>query len=197
MPAKDLPAKAKEMAAAAAAKKAELTKSWEEMAAGLPKMVEAIKSRVDILSKSKKLPKGMDKATFEGAKAGSDFDVVFPEQACSHPDIVDPRGDAHGIQRPEPVFGSREHLEPHGFHARDERLAVALVPEPPALQTLLENDLERFAQGIVHQRGGGVVVDALGAPIFIDELDIQIPRLYALPAVADLLERTLRERHRR
>jgi hypothetical protein len=68
--AKDLPAKAKELAAAAAAKKAELTKSWEEMAAGLPKMVEAIKSRVDILSKSKKLPKGMDKAKFEEAKTG-------------------------------------------------------------------------------------------------------------------------------
>jgi len=68
--AKDLPGKIKDIAAAAAAKKAELTKSWEEIAAGLPKMVEAIKSRVDILSKSKKLPKGMDKATFEGAKAG-------------------------------------------------------------------------------------------------------------------------------
>ena len=68
--AKDLPAKAKELAAAAAAKKAELTKSWDEMAAGLPRMVEAIKSRVDILSKSKKLPKGMDKEKFEGAKAG-------------------------------------------------------------------------------------------------------------------------------
>jgi len=68
--AKDLPAKAKELADAAAAKKAELTKSWEEMAAGLPKMVEAIKSRVDILSKSKKLPKGMDKPKLEAAKAG-------------------------------------------------------------------------------------------------------------------------------
>jgi hypothetical protein len=68
--AKDLPAKAKDLANAAAAKKTELTKSWEEMAAGLPKMVEAIKSRVDILSKSKKLPKGMDKDKFESAKAG-------------------------------------------------------------------------------------------------------------------------------
>ena len=68
--AKDLPAKAKELASAAAAKKAELTKAWEELAGGLPKMVEAIKSRVDILSKSKKLPKGMDKEKFEGAKAG-------------------------------------------------------------------------------------------------------------------------------
>jgi hypothetical protein len=68
--AKDIPAKAKELADAAAAKKAELTKSWEEMAAGLPKMVEAIKSRVDTLSKSKKLPKGMNKPKLEGAKAG-------------------------------------------------------------------------------------------------------------------------------
>jgi len=68
--AKDIPAKAKDLAAAAAAKKAELTKAWEEMAGGLPKMVEAIKSRVDILSKSKKLPANLDKAKFEGAKAG-------------------------------------------------------------------------------------------------------------------------------
>ncbi len=68
--AKDLAAKAKELASAAAAKKAELTKSWEGMSAGLPKMVEAIKSRVDILSKSKKLPANLDKAKFEGAKAG-------------------------------------------------------------------------------------------------------------------------------
>ncbi|NWF56041.1 MAG: hypothetical protein HXY45_14730 [Syntrophaceae bacterium] len=68
--AKDLPGQIKDLAAAAAAKKAELTKSWEEMAAGLPKMVEAIKSRVDILSKSKKLPANLDKAKFEGAKAG-------------------------------------------------------------------------------------------------------------------------------
>jgi hypothetical protein len=68
--AKDLPAKAKELASAAAAKKAELTKAWENLAGGLPKMVEAIKSRVDILSKSKKLPKGMDKPKLEGAKAG-------------------------------------------------------------------------------------------------------------------------------
>ena len=68
--AKDLPQKAKDLAAAAAAKKAELTKAWEEMSAGLPKMVEAIKSRVDILSKSRKLPANLDKAKFEGAKAG-------------------------------------------------------------------------------------------------------------------------------
>jgi len=47
-----------------------LTKAWEEMSGGLPKMVEAIKSRVDVLSKSKKLPASLDKAKFDGVKAG-------------------------------------------------------------------------------------------------------------------------------
>jgi len=68
--AKDLPAKAKDLAAAAAAKKTELTKTWEEISGGLPKMVDAIKSRVDVLSKSKKLPASIDKAKFDGIKAG-------------------------------------------------------------------------------------------------------------------------------
>ena len=63
-------AKAKELIAAAAAKKNELTKSWEDLSGGLPKMIEAIKSRVEILSKSKKLPANLDKAKFEGAQGG-------------------------------------------------------------------------------------------------------------------------------
>ena len=62
--------RAKEVAAAAAAKKGELTKSWEEMSVGLPKMVDAVKSRVDILSQSKKLPANVSKEKFEAAKAG-------------------------------------------------------------------------------------------------------------------------------
>ena len=66
--AKDLPAKAKDLTAAAAAKKAELTKSWEELSGSVPKMVEAINTKVDALSKMKKLPKDMDKAKLEGAK---------------------------------------------------------------------------------------------------------------------------------
>lgn len=68
--AKDLPGKAKDLAAAAEAKKTELTKTWEEMSGGLPKMVEAIQSRVDVLLKSKKLPADIDKAKLDGVKAG-------------------------------------------------------------------------------------------------------------------------------
>jgi hypothetical protein len=68
--AKDIPGKVKEAAAAAAAKKAELTKGWEALNAEVPKMVGEIKAKVDTLAKAKKLPAGMDKAKLEGAKAG-------------------------------------------------------------------------------------------------------------------------------
>jgi hypothetical protein len=79
--AKAIPEKVKELSAAAAAKKAELTKSWEEMSAGLPKMLDAVKSRLDILSKSKKLPAGLDKAKLEGAKSGYEAAVKMWDDA--------------------------------------------------------------------------------------------------------------------
>jgi hypothetical protein len=63
-------AKANELASAAAAKKAELSKAWEEVSTGMPKVVDAIKSRVDILSQSKKLPAGITAEKFAEAKAG-------------------------------------------------------------------------------------------------------------------------------
>jgi len=63
-------AKVKDLAAAAAAKKAELTKAWDEQSKLLPNMIASIKSRVDVLSKSKKLPANLNKEQFEGAKKG-------------------------------------------------------------------------------------------------------------------------------
>jgi len=68
--AKDLASKAQDLAAAVAAKKEELTRSWGEMSSGIPKILQVIQSRVEILGKSKKLPAGLDKAKFEGVKSG-------------------------------------------------------------------------------------------------------------------------------
>jgi len=45
----------KEMLASLKAKKDELTNTWTNLDQGLPKMMESIKSRVGILSQSKKL----------------------------------------------------------------------------------------------------------------------------------------------
>jgi hypothetical protein len=64
-----IPAKIEELKTAVTAKKNELTATWTSMAEGLPGMVAAIQSRVDILSKSRRLPQGLDQATFDGAKA--------------------------------------------------------------------------------------------------------------------------------
>lgn len=65
-----LSTKAADLVAAAAAKKAELTKLWEETSGSLPKMVEAITGRITELGKSKKLPKGVDAAKVSLAKDG-------------------------------------------------------------------------------------------------------------------------------
>ena len=62
-------AKAKDLVAAVAAKKADLTKGWEDLSSGLPKMLDAVKSRVDDLSRSRKLPANLDKAKLEEAKS--------------------------------------------------------------------------------------------------------------------------------
>lgn len=62
------------LTAAAAAKKTEMTDmyagEWSTLAESVPQAVAAIQSRVDILSKSKKLPAGMDAATLDSVKSG-------------------------------------------------------------------------------------------------------------------------------
>jgi hypothetical protein len=63
-----LPARIADLTTAVAAKKAELTSTWTGLSTALPKAVEAIQSRIDMLSKSKNLPAGLDKARFEEAK---------------------------------------------------------------------------------------------------------------------------------
>jgi ActR/RegA family two-component response regulator len=43
---------------------------WSELNTSVPQMIEAIQSRVDVLTKSRKLPKDVDKAAFETIKSG-------------------------------------------------------------------------------------------------------------------------------
>ena len=60
--------KANDVTAKAKAKKDELAASWNSLAADVPGAVEAVQSRVDVLSKSKRLPKGLDAAKLDSAK---------------------------------------------------------------------------------------------------------------------------------
>jgi len=68
--AQGLVGKAKEVIEKAKAKKDELSQKWTELSQGLPKMVGAIQSRVDILSKAKKLPANMTAEKLAEAKSG-------------------------------------------------------------------------------------------------------------------------------
>jgi hypothetical protein len=62
------------LSAAAAAKKTEMmdqyAAEWSTLADSVPQAIAAIQSRVDVLSKSKKLPAGMDKTQLESVKTG-------------------------------------------------------------------------------------------------------------------------------
>jgi nucleotide-binding universal stress UspA family protein len=65
-----LAGKAKDVLAAAKAKKEELTQKWTELSQGVPQMIADIQSKVDSLSKLKKLPASLTKEKFEEVKAG-------------------------------------------------------------------------------------------------------------------------------
>jgi hypothetical protein len=67
---KGIPDKIAELSALAATKKEELTKAWGELSGGMPQVLETIKSRLDVLMASKKLPAGLDKAKLDLAKTG-------------------------------------------------------------------------------------------------------------------------------
>lgn len=62
--------RAKEVLAAAKAKKDELVKKWTDLIQGLPEMIEAIQSRVDILSQAKELPDNMTAGQLGWTKIG-------------------------------------------------------------------------------------------------------------------------------
>jgi len=55
---------------AIAAKKMELAAAWAPLMGTVPRMVDALKSRVEMLGKSGHLPAGVTKEALEGAKAG-------------------------------------------------------------------------------------------------------------------------------
>jgi hypothetical protein len=62
--------KANDVTAKAKAKKDELTKTWANLSATVPGMIDGIKTTVDSLSAMKKLPKGMDAGKLAAAKEG-------------------------------------------------------------------------------------------------------------------------------
>ena len=67
--AQPIPARAKDVASASAAKKDELLKTWASLAASVGPKIDQVKAKLDALGSMKKLPKGYDKAKLEADKA--------------------------------------------------------------------------------------------------------------------------------
>lgn len=65
-----IPGKATEAVNAAKAKKDEYTKAWADIAPSLPAAVKSVEEKVASFAGMKKLPKGMDAAKLDAAKAG-------------------------------------------------------------------------------------------------------------------------------
>jgi len=64
-----IPAQISALGPAIAQKKTQLTAQWATLSAGVPKLIEALKSRVEMLSKSKSLPAGITKLDVDNAKS--------------------------------------------------------------------------------------------------------------------------------
>lgn len=87
-----VPGKVKELTAAAAAKKDELTKSWQETSGGIPKMLQTIRAKLTILSIPKEVPPNLNKTKINAAR--SDYEEAAAlweeaENAFSHGNLPD------------------------------------------------------------------------------------------------------------
>jgi hypothetical protein len=78
---KAIPEKITELTATAKTKKDEMIMSWANMSKATPEMLASIKSKLDALSKVKKLPAGMDTAKLDGAKSDYEAAVTMWDEA--------------------------------------------------------------------------------------------------------------------
>ena len=68
--AKGIVAKAQEVAAAGAAKREEVTRSWDTISSSLPPALDQLKARLQLLAASRSLPKGLDGEKLAEAQKG-------------------------------------------------------------------------------------------------------------------------------
>jgi hypothetical protein len=119
--AKDLPAQIQQLTAELPAKETELRNSWGSMSGGIPGVLAAAQKRMDILSKSKSLPAGMDAATFDGAKSS----LAQASQQWAEAQSAQQSGNlADAVAK---ASGAKQLLT--------QVLTALKMPVPPALQT--------------------------------------------------------------
>lgn len=83
------------------------TDEWNGLTAGLPAEVDALQKRVDQLVKTKKLPKGLDKAGFETAK--TDFEALKTSWTQASSDFAEGKA-AEALRKARAVKASIDDL---------------------------------------------------------------------------------------
>ena len=79
--AKAVPDKVTELTAAAAAKKVELTKSWQENSGGISKMLQTIRGKLTLWSIPKEMPRNLNKTKIKAARIGYEEAAAKWEEA--------------------------------------------------------------------------------------------------------------------
>ena len=147
----------KDVASAAAAKKADLTRAWDEVSGGVPQMAAAIKSRLEILSQSKKLPAGLDKEKVEGARTGLEAvnkNWTEASDAARSGNLADAVGKAFTAGTSAALVA----LEGITFGIRSQEIVCLLGPSGCGKSTVLN-----IVAGFDRPSTGGVYLD--GRPI--------------------------------
>ena len=65
------------------------------------------------------------------------------------------------------------------------------------LEPLFDHDSKRFVQRVVHRDRRGMMIDAVGAPVLLDEREVEVPRGARRLALAYRFHRARAESHRR
>jgi hypothetical protein len=95
-----LAGQAKDLADATAARKDELTKAWNDLAASLPQTVASLQAKIEELGKARRLPKGLDATKLTEAKEGlAGISLVWEEASAAFAagDLAGAVGKASGL----------------------------------------------------------------------------------------------------
>jgi|SRR5262245_36417554 len=119
--AQGIPNQIQQVTAQVPAKEAELKTSWDSMSAGLPGVFSAVQKRLDILSKSKSLPTGIQPAAFDGAKSS------FAQASQQWAEAQSAQASGNLTEAVAKASGAKQLLS--------QTLSALNMPVPPALQT--------------------------------------------------------------
>jgi hypothetical protein len=111
--------------------------------------------------------------TGERAEAGADLHVELAQQPLPDFRLVDAGGDAHRVERPEPLARRRQQVEADRRQAARQRLVMAFVPRPPRLEPFLVHRDQRFAERVDH-RGRQRVMILAPHPVVLEQCEIHV-----------------------